>query len=230
MERIKLEKHFSIPTKDVDIKKRIVTGFFASFGTKDKMNDIIVKNSFKKTIQELGPNGTQEIAHLQDHKSDLAVGNIIHLEEKNEVLYYESEIGEHNAGIDFLKMVEGKIIKFHSIGYSVIKEEYDKLSKANILKELKLYEGSSLQFIPANHNTPFTGFKSFTDVLQYMNDLEKFIKSTDCTDETIIQLENKLKSLHELIKPEPSTFDKMKADKEQIKHVLKNLENSWKMI
>jgi DNA repair ATPase RecN len=158
------------------------------------------------------------------------VGNIIHLEEKNEGLYYESEIGEHNAGIDFLKMVEGKIIKFHSIGYSVIKEEYDKLSKANILKELKLYEGSSLQFIPANHNTPFTGFKSFTDVLQYMNDLEKFIKSTDCTDETIIQLENKLKSLHELIKPVDTTLEKMKADKEQIKHVLKNLENSWKMI
>jgi HK97 family phage prohead protease len=223
MEREKLTKEFSIPVKDVDSKRRIVTGFFASFGTKDKMGDIIEKNSFKKTISELGPNGTKEIAHLQDHDGKKAVGNIIVLEERNEGLYYESEIGEHNAGTDFLKMVEGKIIKFHSIGYSVIKEQYDQMSKANLLKELKLYEGSSLQFIAANHNTPITGIKSFEDAMSYINRLEKFIRTTDCTDETIIILSEKLKSLQELIKPDASTLPNQEAEKDkQIIELLKN--------
>ena len=219
MERANLVKNFANPVADVDVKKRIVTGFFASFGTKDKMNDIILKGAFKKTIQELGPNGTQEIAHLQDHDSKKAVGNIIVLEEQAKGLYYESEIGEHNAGIDFLKMVEGKIIKFHSIGYNIIKEDFDGQSKANLLKELKLYEGSSLQFIPANHNTPFAGMKSFDDVLSYLDTLEKFIKTTDCTDETIIMLENKFKSLQELLKPSVDTSAIIEA--EQIKSILK---------
>jgi uncharacterized protein len=212
MERTHFVKNFANPVSDVDVKKRIVTGFFASFGTKDKMNDIILKGAFKKTIQELGPNGTQEIAHLQDHDSNKAVGNIILLEEQNKGLYYESEIGEHNAGIDFLKMVEGKIIKFHSIGYNIIKEDYDSLSKANLLKELKLYEGSSLQFIPANHNTPFAGMKSFEDVLSYLDTLEKFIRTTDCTDETIITLEKKLISLQGLLKPSKDTSKGLEAD------------------
>jgi HK97 family phage prohead protease len=221
MQRSRQIKSFSSPISDVDVKKRIVTGYFASFGTKDKMGDIIVKGAFKKTISELGPYGTQEIAHLQDHDKNKAVGNIVILNEDDKGLYYESEIGEHNAGVDFLKMVEGKIIKFHSIGYSTIKEQYDSLSKSNILKELKLYEGSSLQFIPANVNTPFTGLKSATDALAYLENLEKFIRTTDCTDETIIQLENKLKSLTELMKPLEDTSKNQEADVDQIKNLLK---------
>jgi hypothetical protein len=81
-----------------------------------------------------------------------------------------------------------------------------------------------------NPETSFIEMKSFDDLLTYLNTVEKFIRTTDCTDETIIKLEEKLKSLHELIKPDKSTLRKNEADKDQIKLVLQNLEKSWKIL
>lgn len=208
----KRTKDYGSPIQDVDIKRRVITGLFAHFGSKDRDGDVIIKGAFKKSISENGPNGSAEIAHLLDHKQDQAVGHIITLEETNEGLYYESEIGDHNLGIDFLKMVNSKIIKFHSIGFSVIKEMYDDKARANIMKELMLYEGSSLQFWAANPNTPILDLKSDKDAMQYLDRLEKFIRTTDCTDETIITLEKRLKSLSELLKPAKTTLDKGIAD------------------
>lgn len=208
----KRTKDYGSPVQDVDIKRRVITGLFAHFGSKDRDGDIIIKGAFKKSISENGPKASGEIAHLLDHKKDQAVGHIVTLEETNEGLYYESEIGDHDLGIDFLKMVNSKIIKFHSIGFSVIKEMYDDKSRANIMKELMLYEGSSLQFWAANPNTPVLDLKSDKDAFSYLDRLEKFIRTTDCTDETIITLETRLKSLSDLLKPSKDTWDKGTAD------------------
>lgn len=205
-------KDFGSKIQDVDVKRRVITGLFAHFGSKDRDGDVILKGAFKKSIQENGPMGSGEIAHLLDHKKDQAVGNIIRLEETNEGLYYESEIGDHNLGQDFLKMVESKIIKYHSIGFSVIKERYDEKSRANLMSELMLYEGSSLQFWAANPNTPILDLKSENDAFEYLNRLEKFIKTSDATDDTLQKLELRLKSLSELMKPTKVTSDVEKAD------------------
>lgn len=214
IERPRLVKSIPMPIQDVDQKQGIITGLFAHFDSKDKQGDIIQKNAFKKTILENGPSGTNEIAHLLDHKGDKAVAMIQVLEESQEHkgLYYESKIGTHDLGQDFVKMVDSGLIKFHSIGYSVINESFDKSSGANILRELKLYEGSSLQFIAANHNTPVLGMKSFVEVMDYFHLLEKFIRTSDATDETLITLELKLQSLSEFIKAGKSTLIDEKAD------------------
>lgn len=228
MERKKLYKAFSGSIKDADVKQGVIKGLFAHFDSKDKHGDIILKGAFKKTIKELGPQGTDEIAHLLDHKGDHAVAKINELSEAEGGLRYVSTIGTHNAGQDFLKMVESGIIKFHSIGYSPIKEEYDRELNVNFLKEIKLYEGSSLQFIAANHNTPILDLKSFDDEIEafkFLDLLEKFIKTTDCTDETIIKLENKFKSLSELLKPLDDTSKNQEADEDKIKQILKSFGN-----
>lgn len=208
----KRTKDFGSKVQDVDVTRRVITGLFAHFGSKDRDGDIIVKGAFKKSILENGPNGSSEIAHLMDHDKNKAVGNIVRLEESNEGLYYESEIGDHDLGIDFLKMVQSKIIKFHSIGFSVIKEKFDEKARANIMSELMLYEGSSLQFWAANPNTPILDLKSDQDAMQYLDRLEKFIRTTDCTDETIITLETRLKSLTALLKPVDTTLNDKGAD------------------
>ena len=223
-------KGFDIGFKDMDIHKGIVTGYFAMFNNKDLDGDVIERGAFAKTVQERGPKGKQLIKYLLDHDKNKVVAKINELYEDEKGLYYEAKIGSHALGQDFLKMVESELINQHSFGFKTIKEQYDQATKSNRLKELFMYEGSAVQFLGANPETTFIGLKSVEDVIAYMDRIEKFIKSTDCTDETIIQLENKLKSLHELIKPTDVTLEKMKADKEQIKHVLKNLENSWKMI
>ena len=229
MERKKLYKGFSSKINDVDEKQGIISGLFAHFGSKDKHGDIIQKGAFKKTIAELGPKGTDEIAHLLDHKGDHAVAKILELEE-TDGLKYVSKIGTHDLGRNFMEMVTSGIIKFHSIGYSTIKEEYDKESKANFLKEVKLWEGSSLQFIAANHNTPVLGLKEFDteeDALEYLDLLEKFVRNSKATDELLKPLEEKLNSLLKLLKPSPDTSKVKEAEYQKINTLFQTLE-SWK--
>ncbi len=74
-------------------------------------------------------------------------------------------------------MVEDGLINQHSFGYKTIKETYDNSVKANRLKELMIYEGSSVQFLGANENTPILGVKNFEDAMNYIAKLDKFIKT-----------------------------------------------------
>ena len=229
MERKKHFKTFNSKITDADEKKGIISGLFAHFGSKDKQGDIIQKGSFAKTIKELGPKGTDEIAHLLDHKGDHAVAKIMELSE-DDGLKYVSHIGTHDLGRNFLEMVTSGLIKFHSIGYSTIKEDYDRDAKANILKEVRLYEGSSLQFIAANHNTPILDLKEFEsekDAIEYLDLLEKFLKTSNATDDLLEQLENKFNSLLKLIKPSQDTSNIKEAD--QINQLLSTLEKTWKI-
>jgi gas vesicle protein len=84
-----------------------------------------------------------------------------------------------------------------------------------------MFEGSALQFLGANPETSQIGLKSIEDAFDMIAKLEKFIKTTDCTDETIKELEIKLKSLQEIIKPEISTLNDDEADKAKIIDLIK---------
>lgn len=194
-------KSFDLNFKDVDLKKGIVSGYFASFGTKDSDGDIIEQGSFQKTIKERGPEGKKLIKWLLDHDTTKAIGKVDVLREDSFGLYYEGKVGRHTLGKDFLLMVEDEIINQHSFGYKVIKDQYDSQAKANYIKELKMYEGSSIQFLGANENTPITGIKNLEDALTYCAKLEKFINTSTATDETLNELHKQLKSLQATIEP-----------------------------
>src|SRR3546814_10841133 len=92
-------------------------------------------------------------------------------------------------------MVESGIINQHSIGYQVIKYTQDNDKKTTNLTEINLLEGSSLQFLAANRNTPIVGIKSINDALEYILLLEKFIRNSDATDDTLQELDTQLNSL-----------------------------------
>jgi HK97 family phage prohead protease len=218
-----LTKGFDIGFKNADPTKGIVTGYFAMFGNKDLDGDIIERGAFSKTIQERGPNGKQLIKYLLDHDRYKVVAKLQVLQEDEKGLYYEAKIGSHSAGQDFMKMVESELINQHSFGFKTIKEQYDQQEKVNRIKEVFLYEGSAIQFLGANPETNMIGLKSFDDALIYLGKLEKFIRTTDCTDETIRQLELKLQSLTALLKPDNSTSKDQEAEK--IKELFKNFGN-----
>jgi len=190
--------------KDVDTKQGIVTGYFAHFGSKDSDGDIIVRGAFSKSIQENGPKSRNpRIKHLLDHKRDKAIGLLTDLYEDEVGLGYESKAGRHADGRDFLLMVEDGIITEHSHGFQIIKEQQK--SDANYIQESRLYEGSSLQFWGANGNTPITGVKSAADMIDDLNTLERGLKNGKYTDETFKRLEERIKSLYNLLKPDSAT-------------------------
>ncbi len=185
--------------KDLDVSKGIVTGYFANFNSKDSDGDRILQGAFAKTIRENGPEGTQLIKHLLDHKKDQAVGKLTMLKEDSIGLYYESKAGRHTNGRDFLLMAEDGIINQHSFGYRTIKEQ--KKSDANDISEVAMFEGSSVQFLGSNRNTPITGVKSESDIIEDLELLEKAFRNGKYSDAAFLQIEEKIKSLYASLKP-----------------------------
>jgi len=215
-----LKKGFDIGFKDIDTSQGIVTGYFAHFGSVDSDGDRILPGAFKKTIAENGPEGTQLIKHLLDHDKTKAVGKILVLKEDSIGLYYESKAGRHTNGRDFLMMAEDGILNQHSFGYRVIKQQ--KKSDANDLSELAMFEGSSVQFLGANRNTPILGVKSFDDLVDEFDQLEKALRNGKYSDEAFVLIEERIKSLNSIIKPHLSTLEK----DEPINEILTHLKNS----
>jgi hypothetical protein len=186
---------------DADPKLGIVTGYFSHFNNVDSDGDIIKKGSFTKTIKEQGPASTQpRIKHLLNHDPAQPLGKLLNLKEDATGLLYESQVGTHNLGQDFIKMVESGLITEHSIGFKVMKrnqiQSYDDYIKNSSkgwyeISEVKLYEGSSLTAWGANPLTPITSLKSDFDVdlvISQMAAIEKFCRNSDATDDTIEML------------------------------------------
>lgn len=211
--------------KDADAKKGIVTGYFSKFDNVDSDGDIIRKGAFKKTISENGPKSAQpRIKHLMNHSASLPLGRLLELKEDAQGLAYESQVGTHSLGVDFIKMVESGLITEHSIGFRTIKrnqlQDYAGYMKAPQngwfeLTEISLMEGSSLTAWGANSLTPITGLKGVADVntiIDQQKAMEKFCKDSTATDETIEMLLLHSKQLSQYIldlqgtKPDETTL------------------------
>lgn len=201
--------------KDVDGKKGIVTGYFSHFNNVDSDGDIIRPGAFTKSIMETGPNSTQpRIKHLLNHNTNQALGVLTSLSEDTSGLLYESQIGTHNLGVDFIKMVESGLITEHSIGFQTLKmnmlQDYDGY-KSNPdggwyeITEAKCWEGSSLQCWGANPLTPLTSMKGelkenwLQELIDKQARIEKFCRNSTATDETIELLLIETKQLTQLI-------------------------------
>lgn len=199
------KKGVEIEFKDVDVKKGIVSGYFSSFNTKDAHGDVITPGAYKKTVSERGPRGKNLIKWLLDHNREKLLGKLTELQEDDYGLLYTGQVGRHTLAKDFLLMVEDGLINQHSIGFYPVKEKFDREAKVNYITEIKLLEGSSLQFLGANENTPVTDFKSIDEAFDLVSKLEKFVSSSNASDETIIKLSSRLDSLLQTIQPAGST-------------------------
>ena len=97
--------------KDIDGKKGIISGYFSHFDNVDGDGDIIRKGAFTKTIKENGPGSAMpRIKHLLNHEPGQPLGVLLDLKEDEIGLAYNSQIGQHSLGLDFVKMVESGLI------------------------------------------------------------------------------------------------------------------------
>ena len=193
-------KSFSLEVKDIDAKQGIVQGYFSKFDVVDSYGEVVMPGAFKKTIQENGPQSLNpRIKHILNHDITLPVGKLTELKEDSLGLTYTSQVGTHTLGQDFIKMAESGLITEHSIGYQVTKWEREKSNdKVVKLIELKLWEGSSLTGWGVNQYTPLTAMKSDA-MVDRLARLEKFVRNTTASDETIELLFIEIKQLHQLV-------------------------------
>jgi uncharacterized protein len=217
-------RSISASIKDVDGKKGVVSGYFASFDNVDSDGDIIKKGAFAKSIMEWGPGSSQpRIKHLQNHNVSQPLGKLTNLSEDTKGLLYDSQIGSHTLGQDFIKMVDSGLITEHSIGYQTMKQnqiqdyaDYMKNPAAGMyeLTDLKLWEGSSLTAWGSNQRTPLTSLKgkerdtAIQVLLNRQKNMEKFCRNSSASDETIELLLIECKQLTQLI-IEKSTMQDM---------------------
>lgn len=174
--------------KDLDIKKRVVTGYLSAFDNKDLVGDIIVKGAFTKSINER----KDQIFFLNQHKWDQPHGKFNMLQEDAKGLYFESmPLVDTTYSSDLLKLYDAGIINEHSIGFTTVKDEMK--ADHRLLKELKLYEGSNVT-LGANPETPFMGMKAGTKrASDQVKRILKMLRSGDVTDDTFTLLEIALK-------------------------------------
>jgi HK97 family phage prohead protease len=199
---------------DTDLIKGIVTGYFSKFDNVDSDGDIMKPGAFTKTIKEQGPKSAQpRIKHLLNHDPSQPLGKLLSLNEDANGLYYESQVGTHDLGSDFIKMVESGLITEHSIGFKIIKrnqiqsyEDYYKKPSLGMfdITEVKLYEGSSLTAWGANALTPITSLKGDKNldvdmIVAKTAAIDKFCRNTTATDDTIQMLLLHSKQLAQLI-------------------------------
>ena len=209
-------KNQSLEIKDIDQKQGIVSGYFSAFGMVDSDGDIMMPGAFKRSIQDWGPEAKGRIKHLLNHDPSKPLGNIQVLKEDGYGLYYESKIGKHSLGQDYLKMVDSGLIKEHSIGFRTLREQ--KNDVANEIHEVMLFEGSSLTAWGANENTPLVGYKSIKnvdDLKEEIRTFEKFIRNSDATDETIELCLIKVRQLAQTLETLKSTEVSIEQPKQQ---------------
>jgi uncharacterized protein len=194
-------KNCDLTLKALDVKNRIVEGYFSAFGNVDSDGDIIQMGAAAKSIMEQGPGGKNRIKHLYNHWD--AVGVIEELKEDEVGIRFRSKIGTHTLGNDVLAMYSDGIITEHSFGFNTIKSEQGNIDSkpVRIITELKMWEGSSLDKWGANENTPV--IKSLDDFqrwretwLKRYDALTKALSSrTNYSDETYENIVVQIQSL-----------------------------------
>lgn len=177
--------------EDVDVQKRIVTGYLSKFGNVDLHNDIMDEKAFNKTLSER----KNDIFFLNQHEWKQPHGKFAELYTDSYGLKFVSNpLPDTSYSKDTLVLYEEGIIKEHSVGFVTEKDEVK--GGVRTIKELKLYEGSNVT-LGANSQAIFTGLKTLTkeDIEDRVKSILKAFKRGNFTDDTFTLLEIALKEL-----------------------------------
>lgn len=165
--------------KDFDHKKGIVAFYFAAW-TLDRVNDIILKTAYDKTLKE----GRDKIYHNNNHKKACGKPIDFGVDEKGAFCVSQLAIKgiKNKDGIELEGTFDGNdtyqqylsdMITGHSQEYVVMNSKpYE--SGIRVIREMKLYGVTSCTDIPAHPDTPTIFVKSMQDAIddiKTMNDL-----------------------------------------------------------
>lgn len=194
-------KNLEMSLKDIDTSKREVVVQFSRYGVLDSDGDIAKKGMFNKSVSD----NFRRIRHLMNHDITQVVGVPQQIWDDGEGAYMRSKIGTHSLGEEYIKMAESGIIDEHSYGFAKVRQE--KTAAGNVLHEVKLWEVSSVTWGANEHTRLVSLEKGFgvDKISERVKRLEKFVKNTDATDDTIELLLLEIKQLSALIEQFKST-------------------------
>ena len=170
-----------------DVDKREVEAYASIFDNKDSYDDIMQKGAFTKTIKE----NIRRIKTLWNHNWDNPIGKPLRIEEDSKGLYTVTKFAKTSKADEILQLVKENVIDELSIGYTTVKDGYDKNKNANLLKEVKLMEYSFVTFA-ANEEAQVTGVKNLDQYLNMINNFDINTLDQDKIKQAIKALESLL--------------------------------------
>ena len=181
---------------DIDENLGIVSGYGSIFGNVDSDMDIIEKGAYKRTLKNNG----NRVKYIYNHQIDKPIGRMKELVEDEKGLKFTAEIPKTTFGKEVLELMKYEVINENSVGLSIPWKFYS-------IKEVKLYEISAVT-LAANDQAKILEVKGKTDDSDYytkrFNNLIKFIRKGNITDELGYLIEYELEMLKSLIVREKS--------------------------
>lgn len=153
------KKHFlktNFEFKSLESNDRFLyfKGYASTFGNEDRVGDIVVKGSFKNSLDR-----KSSVKVLWQHSMRDVIGKSLLMREDDRGLYVEGRISKRtDLGRNVSVLIEDEVINQMSIGYYVSK--YEDKDGVRYLKEIDLFEFSFVTE-PANEMATLTGFKDF---------------------------------------------------------------------
>lgn len=185
--------------KDVDKTKRIVTGFFSSFGDENSIDsdgDVMAKGAFDATLMMNGVQAGNRIWHLFNHSQNSPINKPYILKVDKFGLYFETKFPDTTLGNDILTLYDEKAITEHSIGFNIIQARMEKAATGEdyqLIQEVRLWEGSSVLW-GANENTPTIGIKSVEFEIK-SKVLDNILHNGNLSDDMFLQIEKMLNEI-----------------------------------
>jgi HK97 family phage prohead protease len=187
-------------TEIKDVTQSGLVIFYASvFGNTDLGGDIIEAGAFKKTLKE----NQKNIRHFKHHNPKLMPGVIQELKEDDygllatSKLILSTQLGKETYE-EYKAMAEAGKSMDHSIGYSTIKYEDDQTTQTRKLKEIRLFEVSTLTEWGMNPLAQTVNVKSIDELLKEHKYFELLLKC-NFTDAKLNELEQFKAHLESLI-------------------------------
>lgn len=212
-------QHREFVVKDYrwDGESRTISGYAAVFGNVDRVDDVLLKGCFAKSIMERGPQSDAKgkILLLWQHMADEPLGRITKLYEDDYGLYFEAELDEFELADRAIKQLVSGTLNQFSIGFKYVWNAVntDPETGINYISEVKLYE-ISIVSVAANPETEFLGMKGgIDDTDAFAKDVADFAKGMPVDKEMKFQkLIAKAMSLG-AIKPQESALEDVQADR-----------------
>lgn len=185
MESKYMDVPFEIKSEDIDD-----AGFFKGYGSTfggepDPRGDIVNRGAFKKTLSHNGRN-KNGIVLLWMHDAKQVPGFWSLIQEDDKGLYTEGNLlMDTQLGRESHSRLKTKSIKGLSIGYDVIKYEYDKEKDIRYLNEVELWEISLVTF-PMNIHANVFDVKSMDAIknAQTPRELENALRDSGLSKST----------------------------------------------
>lgn len=219
-------KNLAVPfeTKNIDEENNVFEGYASVFNNVDHVGDIVEKGAFKKTIEEAGKN----VKVLWQHDHYNPIGKALHMEEDNHGLFVKAKIFDTSLGRDAMTLIKGGVIDVLSIGYRVIKDEWDKEKNVRRLKEIQLFEFSPVTFA-ANPQAAIIGAKNF-QFADALNSLNNHLQNGQVSSGQEKAILNAIEALKALLPEAEKQGGETQAEKEkreaaeEIKALLKEMQ------